>query len=284
MLRQRILTATVLLAVIAAALSAASPWPFLALLSVAAGCALWEWLRLTASAGPAAALAGAALAALTLVQGHLWTGASDPGTALASYGLAMRVLLPLVCAAWLLGGPALLVFGRIGAPARSPVLSLAALPALYCTWAALALLFLGRGAVFVVSLLALVWVADIAAYFVGRAIGRRKLAPRISPGKSVEGAVAGIAAAVAWVMLSAQWPGSYGHALVAAWGGALAAALAALLGAVSIVGDLFESMLKRRAGRKDSSNLLPGHGGVLDRIDAVLPVAPLGLLLVGVAF
>lgn len=284
MLRQRILTAVVLLAVIAATLLVPSPWPFVVFLSAVTGCALWEWLRLTAADTPAAALAGIAMAGLTLLQGYLWMGGADPGTALASFGVTMQLLLPLVGLGWLVGGPALLARGRVGPPSRSPVLSLAALPALYCAWASLALPFLARGAAFVVSLLALVWVADIAAYFIGRAFGRRKLAPRISPGKSIEGAAAGVLAAVAWVLLSGLWAGSFGHALIAAWGYTAAALFAAVLGAMSIVGDLFESMLKRRAGRKDSSNLLPGHGGVLDRIDAVLPVAPLALLMVGVMF
>jgi len=284
LLRQRILTAVVLLAVLAAALSAPSPWPFIVLLAVAVGCALWEWLRLAAADTPAAALAGGAMALLALLQAYVWTNRGDPGTALATYRLLMQFLLPLAAAGWLVAAPLLLARGRVGPPARSPALALAGLPALYCAGAALTLMFLGRGALFVVSLLALVWAADIAAYFCGRAFGRRKLAPRISPGKSVEGALAGVAAAVAWVLLSAQWQGSFGHELAARWGTAGAAGFAALLGALSIVGDLFESLLKRRAGRKDSSGLLPGHGGVLDRIDAVLPVAPLGLLLTGVQF
>ncbi|WP_195844167.1 phosphatidate cytidylyltransferase, partial [Bordetella pertussis] len=107
---------------------------------------------------------------------------------------------------------------------------------------------------------------------------------RVSPGKTVAGAVAGVLGAVAWIALSSQWDGTYGQALVERWSWWLALPAAALLGVVSIVGDLFESLLKRRAGRKDSSALLPGHGGVYDRIDAILPVAPLALLMSGVLF
>ena len=81
-----------------------------------------------------------------------------------------------------------------------------------------------------------------------------------------------------------MWSGSFGAALVERWSFWLALPIAALLGVLSIVGDLFESLLKRRAGRKDSSTLLPGHGGVYDRIDAILPVAPFALLLSGVLF
>ena len=119
--------------------------------------------------------------------------------------------------------------------------------------------------------MAVVWVADIAAYFSGRAFGRRKLAPAISPGKSWEG----VYGAIVGVEL-------YGLALVFAFGIELSAGMFILgavalvvLTAVSVVGDLFESLLKRQAGIKDSSNLLPGHGGVLDRIDSLTSTLPM---------
>jgi len=283
MLRQRILTAAVLLAVLAGALAWPRPWPFVVLLCLATGCALWEWLRLTAADTPAAAAAGAALAALAVFQSWIWLEGGR-GLGLTTFGLAVRLLIPLACAAWLLGATVLVARGRTGPPARSPFLSLFAILALYAAWASLVLMFLAFGARYVVSLLILVWVADIAAYFAGRAWGRRKLAPRVSPGKTFEGALAGVLAAVAWIALSSQWAGTYGHALAGRWSPGVALLWAALLAAMSIVGDLFESLLKRRAGRKDSSGLLPGHGGVLDRIDALLPVAPLALLLSGAVF
>lgn len=126
------------------------------------------------------------------------------------------------------------------------------------------------------AVLALVWVADSAAYFVGRALGRRKLAPSISPGKTWEGALGGVAGALVWAIICRRIFEDV------AWTPYLAAA--AILAAVSIVGDLFESAAKRRAGVKDSGALLPGHGGILDRIDsatAVLPLAALLLMLKG---
>jgi phosphatidate cytidylyltransferase len=122
----------------------------------------------------------------------------------------------------------------------------------------------------VLLILALVWIADIGAYFVGRAWGRRKLAPGISPGKSWEGAIGGTAAALVYAIIL----GTFIEGLF--WVPYLLAA--ALLAVLSIVGDLFESAAKRQAGAKDSGTLLPGHGGILDRIDsatAVLPVAAL---------
>jgi len=205
----------------------------------------------------------------------------DGASALASvtFNFSISVLAPLISAVWLLAVPALVARAQAHAPARSPALSLFAMLALFAAWCAVTAMFLSGGPCFVVSLLILVWVADSAAYFVGRKWGRRKLAPRVSPGKSIEGALGGLAGGVVWIVASGQVEGSYGHALIAHWGLAGAIPLAALLVAVSIVGDLFESLLKRRAGRKDSSQLLPGHGGVYDRIDAILPVAPLAVTL-----
>ena len=128
--------------------------------------------------------------------------------------------------------------------------------------------------------------ADVAAYFGGRALGRRKLAPSISPGKSWEGVWSGMAGVL---LLSALWiwidgrfavdgPSLYTRLLQAYGTLGMAAALLALCG-LSVVGDLVESLVKRAAGAKDSSRLLPGHGGVLDRVDALLPVVPAALAL-----
>jgi len=123
--------------------------------------------------------------------------------------------------------------------------------------------------------LAVAWIADTGAYFVGRRFGRHKLAPSISPGKTWEGALGGLAGAAAYAMiLSILLAGVQGTRMAAFLG------VAALLTAVSIVGDLFESAVKRQAGVKDSGTLLPGHGGMLDRIDSATALLPLGALLV----
>lgn len=140
------------------------------------------------------------------------------------------------------------------------------------TWAALAALH-ARGPWVLIGAMALAWVADIAAYFAGRAFGRRKLAPSISPGKTWEG----VGGAVAGVIL-------YGIAVGMGTGLTVSSLLAGLvllipLTGLTIVGDLFESLMKRQAGIKDSSNLLPGHGGVLDRIDSQLSLLPAAALI-----
>jgi phosphatidate cytidylyltransferase len=139
----------------------------------------------------------------------------------------------------------------------------------------------------------LVWVADIFAYFAGRAIGgkftQRRLAPVISPKKSWEGVWGGMAGvvvlAIAWVLADtgtqAQVPSLYSRLATLGWPVVVVGAI--FLAAMSVVGDLTESLVKRSAGIKDSSQLLPGHGGVLDRVDALLPTLPLAMMLATLA-
>jgi phosphatidate cytidylyltransferase len=141
------------------------------------------------------------------------------------------------------------------------------------------------GTGYLLSILLIVWVADIGAYFAGRRWGKVKLAPHISPGKSVEGALGGIACvfllATCWLLLDVKIPmmqvGIFEGLFKQGW---LVFILGTLfLTLMSVIGDLFESLIKRSAGVKDSSQLLPGHGGVLDRLDALLPVLPLAIML-----
>jgi phosphatidate cytidylyltransferase len=145
--------------------------------------------------------------------------------------------------------------------------------------------FLREGVVVLLSVLVIVWVADTAAYFAGRAFGKRKLAPHISPGKTWAGVVGAVVAVIGIAVIAqlvAPDAGLLSNRLLARLG----VVGAVLLGAVvllSIVGDLFESLLKRQAGVKDSSRLLPGHGGFYDRIDALLPTLPLAALLEWIA-
>jgi phosphatidate cytidylyltransferase len=163
--------------------------------------------------------------------------------------------------------------------------------ALWVAWLAVAQArFIGIN--FLLSVLVLVWVADIAAYAAGRAFGlkftKQKLAPAISPGKSWEGAwggmvgvlIVGIAWAVADRALGTSDPSIYSRVAKVGWW--LLPIAAVFLAAMSIVGDLVESLVKRSAGAKDSSRLLPGHGGVLDRVDALLPTLPLAMFITSV--
>jgi len=132
------------------------------------------------------------------------------------------------------------------------------------------------GLINLLFLLLLVWASDIGAYATGRLLGGPKLAPRISPAKTWSGAAGGLMAAVAAGLLVAH----FSHHLPQAW---RAGVIAAILGIVAQGGDLFESLIKRQFGVKDSGNLIPGHGGLLDRVDALLIAAPVAALLALIA-
>lgn len=276
MLRQRVITAVVLLAVLLPALFyPGGSGPFAVLTLVLMGAAGWEWARLCGVGGAAAGALGAGLALALGGVWWRWGGVALPAAVWWAATAGWVVLLALVLRqgvdAW-------------GAWPRG-VRVLVGVAALTLAWWAMVTLHT-QGVAVLLGALLLVWVADIAAYFGGRAWGRRKLAPTISPGKTWAGAVSGAAAvlALAWLWTwAAHWPtvgpwladGFY--ASLGRGGAAGALAWLMLLTALSIAGDLFESLVKRSAGVKDSSGLLPGHGGVLDRIDALLPVLPAAL-------
>ena len=274
MLKQRVMTAIVLLAILLPALFYKTPVPFcaLALLMIAAGA--WEWGRLNAF-GQAGSFGLAALCVLAC--GLSWYG-----------GLLDRPL-PLLWAAsgaaWVLAGAWLLHAGVAGWPRIPKILRLSGgLVALWLAWLAIAQARV-MGIEFLLSVLVLVWVADIFAYFAGRALGGRfskgKLAPSISPGKSWEGVWGGMAGVVALSLAWSFWGGNTLYSqLVQRHGIAVMLLAVIFLAAMSVVGDLVESLIKRSAGVKDSSGLLPGHGGVLDRVDALLPALPLAMMLV----
>jgi phosphatidate cytidylyltransferase len=194
----------------------------------------------------------------------------------------MQLLFALCVALWAIRfAPAL----GIGLPASqglgARLLAMSYALAILGAFAALAVLYRISG-LYLFSVMALVWVADIGAYFAGRRFGKNKLAPSISPGKTREGALGGLICVLLLGFIAHFTPAladTFPAAVGREWGVPGLIVVLAAVTVASVVGDLFESMLKRRAGMKDSSNLLPGHGGVLDRIDALLPVLPLAVLL-----
>jgi phosphatidate cytidylyltransferase len=201
--------------------------------------------------------------------------------------LAPSAVWWLATLVWVLGGTMALRAGVKGWPhlPQSARLLLGWL-ALWTAWLAMASAK-SIGLNFILSLFCLVWMADVAAYFGGRAFGKRKLALSISPGKSWEGVYTGLACVVvlafAWRWLDTMLAvdsASLFTLLSQRLGTLGMVAVSLYLTALSVVGDLVESLVKRSAGAKDSSHLLPGHGGVLDRVDALLPVFPLALALV----
>jgi len=274
MLKQRVITALVLLAILLPALFYPAPQPFVAVVLVLIAAGGWEWGRLNGCSGVASWALGAACLALCSAS---W--------ALGWLAQPLPVLWAVSGATWVLGGAWLLRAGVAGWPGiPRPVRLVGGLLALWLAWLAVAQARV-VGINFLLSLLLLVWVADIFAYFAGRAFGRRKLAPGISPGKSWEGVWGGMAGVVvlafAWVAADAQFQATVPslYTRLAGAGGWLVLLSALFLAAMSVVGDLVESLIKRSAGAKDSSGLLPGHGGVLDRVDALLPTLPLAMML-----
>jgi phosphatidate cytidylyltransferase len=274
-LLQRVITAVLLLAVLLPALLAQAEWPFALLTLAMIGAAGWEWARLNGLNGLAALLFGAALTGAGFAAGlGGWSRSLPPQW----WWLAMGL--------WVLGGAATLARGVAGWPrVAGAARLLIGMVILALGWLALVQAKAG-GLNFLMSVFVLVWAADIAAYFGGRAFGRRKLAPAISPGKSWEGVWSGMLGvlllAAAWIAFdrgSAQATPSLYSLLLERLGAAGLVVALLFLAALSVVGDLFESLVKRSAGAKDSSGLLPGHGGVLDRIDALLPVFPAALAL-----
>lgn len=278
MLKQRVITALVLVVFLLPALAAPQVWPFALLSLLLIGAAGWEWARLNGGAGAPAVGLGVLLA--VLCGAALWAGWGDapPGPI---WWAAMLV--------WVLGGAYAIRGGPAAWPQAPQVLRLVlGLALLWTAWLALAAAKT-VGVNFILSTFCLVWAADIAAYFGGRAFGRRKLALAISPGKSWEGVWSGMAGALAlaafWVWLDTVFKMDSLSLYTRLYGrfGAIGMVLVVVfLCAMSVVGDLFESLVKRSAGAKDSSALLPGHGGVLDRVDALLPVFPIAMALVTV--
>jgi phosphatidate cytidylyltransferase len=278
MLKQRVFTALIMLTIVLPTLFFSSPWPFcaLALLFIAAGA--WEWAKLNGMQKTGAIYFAGLFIVLAALGWYLgFIEQSFPKVWIMASGFWVLV------SAWLLKT-------GVSGWTQIPVIlrRVGGMLALLLAWLAVVQARV-QGVNFLMSILVLVWVADSFAYFAGRAWGGKftsnKLAPSISPGKSWEGVWGGVLGvfllAMTWVWADSHWqtavPSLYhrlqGHHFVF-----MAIALL-FLTAMSVVGDLIESLIKRSAGVKDSSGLLPGHGGVLDRIDALLPTLPIALML-----
>lgn len=266
MLLTRILTAAVLLPVFLGGLFflPQEGWAFLLLTLLIAGA--WEWAALCAwhSGGRLSFCMVLAVSAAAAYPGFIWN--QD----------ASLIILGVAALFWCLIAPFWLYRGwRVSNPWLQAA---AGWIVLLPTW--LALVQMQKQPWLLLAVLGVVWVADSAAYFAGHRWGRHKLAPAISPGKTWEG-VAGAALAVAVYYLLVWNLGFARHAPQHVYAAGM---LVGLLFPLSILGDLFESGLKRQAGVKDSGRLLPGHGGVLDRIDALTSTLPLAALATSVLF
>jgi phosphatidate cytidylyltransferase len=273
MLSARILTALILMPLVAAGLFLlpAKVWGAVTLVIITAAAA--EWADLAGFRRQAWLLF---VAGTLLIGGNLlfapWSGFDrgwPDGVVLAVCGPATLFWI-IVSPRWLRSS---------WRPASWLGMAVAGWLVLVGAWVAIVQLQ-ARSPWLVLAAMTIVWIADTAAYFTGRAYGRHKLAPAISPGKTWEGvggalvAVAAYALALVPLAAEAGFTREVSALAVAAW-----IAVAVALALLSVVGDLFESLLKRHAGVKDSGNLLPGHGGILDRIDALLAAMPPAALL-----
>lgn len=266
MLKQRVITALVLLPIALGGFFLLDGALFALFIAAVVCLGGWEWARLAGLAAQPLRVAYAGVVAVLLYGLYQLP-------ALASSVLLLGVAWWAVATVWVLNYPASSRYWD-GAPGRLLIGLLILLPA----WQGLVLLKqwpLANG--LILAVMVLVWGADIGAYFAGKTFGKRKLAPRVSPGKSWEGLAGGLLASLLIAAAVGLYRGWSGGELL------LALAGTALVVLVSVVGDLTESMFKRQAGVKDSSHLLPGHGGVLDRIDSLTAAIPLFAVLLWLA-
>ena len=257
MLKQRIITALVLLPIALGGFFLLDGAAFAWFIGLVVTLGAWEWARLAGLQAQPLRVAYAVAVVVLLA-------------ALYMFPLFAHVLLAVAVLWWLAATFLVLTYPDSsrywGAmPGRLLIGLLILLPA----WQGLVLLKQWPQAnALIIAVMVLVWGADIGAYFSGKAFGKRKLAPRVSPGKSWEGVYGGLAASLSITLVVGLQQGWSASGLVLALLGAAVVVL------ISVVGDLTESMFKRQSGIKDSSNLLPGHGGVLDRIDSLTAAIP----------
>jgi phosphatidate cytidylyltransferase len=253
-LKERVLTALVLVAVLLGVMLGLPPiatvWLITALILLGA----WEWAAFIRADSMAARVGFVAVIAALLLAGWLWVLEST----------WMRPIMAVAVAWWFLAFLWIMVAPEKVRPLTA---ALAGVFALVPCW--LALVYFATHTVphagWVLFTLALVWAADTGAYFAGRFLGKVPLAPRVSPKKTWEGVLGGLLVGGVVAAIGGSWLGAGGFSFIS---------LCVAVAAISVVGDLTESMLKRAAGLKDSGSLFPGHGGVLDRIDSVTAAAP----------
>jgi phosphatidate cytidylyltransferase len=258
MLRTRVLTGSILGALLLLGIFLLPPFSAVLAFGAIFAIGAWEWAGFGALRSPFSRALYACIVALALLAAWRWTLDSEH----------LIILLSVACAWWVIAFLWLSLAPAWNRPALTLVCGLAVLTPAFVALARLQISAGGfaRGPLIVLWLVLMVCAADIGAYFAGRAFGRRKLAPRVSPGKTWEGALGGLAMVALVAGGGALYFGLRPLAVVAFGCG---------VGIFSVIGDLTESMFKRAAALKDSGTLLPGHGGLLDRIDSVTAAAPL---------
>ncbi len=272
MLKTRVITALCLLGVFLVALFYLPPVAWLVCVTLLASLAAWEWGALMGLSASGRMMLGAGALLICVCLSFLFpealslSGEGKDNLSVSAWALGRWFYLP-AAVFWIVVVPGWLRTNS--KPPNTMTAFVVGVIVILPTW--LALVHLRQmGALWLLAIMAFVWIADSAAYFCGRAFGRHKLAPSISPGKTWEGAIGGVLAVIIYgFLMSSMMPSQITE------NKALLFFILLFLPVMSIFGDLFESMLKRQAGLKDSSNILPGHGGVLDRIDSLTSTLPL---------
>lgn len=267
MLKQRIITGVILAPLVVAGFVLLSPVWFAAMVGFIVSVGAWEWARLAGEKTQLGRFVYAAIVALLLV-GLYWLGWPP------------YVVLVPAAAWWVLATSMILRYPEGRAVfSRRLVAQLFGLLVLLPAWFGLVWLRAEESGLWLImAAVVMVWAADIGAYFAGKNFGRHKLLPRVSPGKTVEGLLGGVLLAEVLAIATMLYLGWSTSSILLGAVGTLVVVV------FSVVGDLTESLFKREQGLKDSSNLLPGHGGVMDRIDsltAAIPIFALGWYLFG---
>ncbi len=298
MLIPRIITAVVLLAILAVLISLSNPVYFAVFISLASALTIFEWLRIslngTNKQSVAAIIATVGFATFLACYFLMMPGEGEDNILVAlskpmvfqanpwsTVVFSLLIMLQFfVSFVWIFIVPMVLYQAQTQVSYNSIFHSILAVFAAFTTWFTVLITYVFLGAWFLLSFLIIIWCADIFAYFGGKHFGGEKLAPAISPGKTRSGAICGLISVAIWMIVSAFIENSFSALLVKHIGLLGAVAVGVLMAVVSIFGDLYESLLKRRAGVKDSSQLLPGHGGFWDRLDSVVAVSPIAMCFV----
>jgi len=280
MLKTRIVTAVVLLAVFIPILFF-SPTIILSLVvSIIISLAAWEWGRFIWGVNSRLAIYYSLIIQTLLVILIYGFQLSNHDLVAKLNGLLMATLWICVIF-WLIAVPFILSRKlQFSIKKNTLFLSIAGVIIFISDWFAITLLR-DKGLWVLLSVLMLVWTADIGAYFAGKKLGKHKLAPQLSPGKSIEGALGGMVLVCILGLIFYSFSASqnnFFNIIGHEYNWIYLIPLSIFLSGMSVIGDLFESQLKRLSNMKDSSGLLPGHGGVMDRLDALLPVLPIAAL------
>lgn len=297
MLITRVITAVVLLLILAVLISLSDPLYFVLFISLASATLAYEWLRMTLPSKakePIAAVIGIGMFILfvlaywlfmsgeqnnivTMLHQPLALNSSPWATAVFATFIMLQFFISFI---WIFLIPMNVYIGNTSTNAESTMHSIWAIFAVSSAWFAILATYLFLGSWFLLSFLIIIWAADIFAYFGGRFFGGAKLAPAVSPGKTRSGALCGMLAVTIWMLVSAYMDNTFAAMILRDMGLAGVVGVGLFMAVVSIAGDLYESLIKRRAQVKDSSRLLPGHGGVWDRLDSVIAVSPFAMCFV----